>query len=207
MFQGCSNLTSLDLSNFDTSNVTDMHEMFEGCPNLTSLDLSSFNTSNVTRMDEMFGNCSSLATITVSDLWSTVSVTEGDEMFIGCTNLVGGNGTVYDPNHTDYTYARIDRVGEPGYLTDINASVITKEPYAVLSNDNTVLTFYYDEQKESRGGMSVGPFSNHDERGWYGSRETITSVVFDVSFADCSSITSTRFWFNRFENLVNITGL
>ena len=29
------------------------------------------------------------------------------------------------------------------------------EPYAVLSDNNTVLTFYYDDQKEARGGMSV----------------------------------------------------
>ena len=29
------------------------------------------------------------------------------------------------------------------------------EPYAVLSDNNTVLTFYYGNQKEARGGMSV----------------------------------------------------
>ena len=34
-----------------------------------------------------------------------------------------------------------------------------KEPYAVLSEDNTVLTFYYDDQKAARNGMGVGPFT------------------------------------------------
>jgi surface protein len=38
MFQGCSSLTSLDLSNFDTSNVTAMASMFATCTNLTSLN-------------------------------------------------------------------------------------------------------------------------------------------------------------------------
>ena len=32
------------------------------------------------------------------------------------------------------------------------------EPYAVLSDSNTVLTFYYDDQKTARGGMDIGPF-------------------------------------------------
>ena len=56
-----------------------------------------------------------------------------------------------------------------------------KEPYAVLSEDNTVLTFYYDDQKIARNGMDVGPFRgyNDDYPSWYGQRENITNVVFD----------------------------
>ena len=38
MFSGCSSLTTLDLSEFDTSKVTNMGNMFRGCTNLTSLD-------------------------------------------------------------------------------------------------------------------------------------------------------------------------
>ena len=37
MFAGCSNLTSLDLSVFNTSQVTDMRGLFENCSKLTSL--------------------------------------------------------------------------------------------------------------------------------------------------------------------------
>ena len=54
MFLGTSNLTSLNLSNFDTSQVTDMSSMFYGIYNLAILDLSSFNTSKVTDMRRMF---------------------------------------------------------------------------------------------------------------------------------------------------------
>lgn len=32
-----------------------------------------------------------------------------------------------------------------------------QEPYAVQSDDNTILTFCHDTQKAERGGMSVGP--------------------------------------------------
>ena len=54
-FCGCANVASLDLSNFDTSKVTNMYGMFQGCKNLIGkLDLSNFDTSNVTRMGNMF---------------------------------------------------------------------------------------------------------------------------------------------------------
>ena len=49
MFYSCSNLTSLDVSNFDTSKVTDMGGMFYSCSNLTSLDVSNFDTSNANK--------------------------------------------------------------------------------------------------------------------------------------------------------------
>ncbi|WP_347499924.1 BspA family leucine-rich repeat surface protein [Ruminococcus albus] len=39
MFAGCSNLTSLDLSSFDTSNITDFSDMFADCNKLRFLAL------------------------------------------------------------------------------------------------------------------------------------------------------------------------
>jgi len=44
MFDGCSNLTNINLSSFDTKNVTNMGSIFSGCSNLTNINLSSFNT-------------------------------------------------------------------------------------------------------------------------------------------------------------------
>ncbi len=54
MFALCSNLTTLDLSNFDTSKVTNMSRMFYKTIKLATLDLRSFDTSNVTNMNGMF---------------------------------------------------------------------------------------------------------------------------------------------------------
>ena len=56
----CSNLRELILSGFDTSSVTDMSGMFEQCYNLTELDLNGFDTSNVTDMSRMFKDCCAL---------------------------------------------------------------------------------------------------------------------------------------------------
>ena len=54
MFSECSSLTSLNLSNFNTNNVTNMEGMFNKCSSLTSLNLSNFNTNNVINMNYMF---------------------------------------------------------------------------------------------------------------------------------------------------------
>ena len=92
MFSGCSSLTSLDVSNFDTSNVTDMSYMFRDCSSLTSLDVSNFDTSKVTSMGGMFDYCRSFTSLDVSN-FDTSKVTEMFEMFRGSslTSLDLGN--------------------------------------------------------------------------------------------------------------------
>ena len=86
MFLGCSSLTSVNLSNFDTSKVTKMSLMFDGCSSLTSLDLSNFDTSKVTWMDYMFTRFSSLNYLNLSN-FITSKVVSMNSMFSGCKNL------------------------------------------------------------------------------------------------------------------------
>ena len=107
---------------------------------MTSLDLSSFDTSNVTEMRGMFRYCSGLATIYADEAkWSTANLFFfRDDIFDGCTSLVGGNGTVYDSNHTDAEYARIDKPGQPGYFTYKSSGVVTAIP-TLMDNDNSEL--------------------------------------------------------------------
>ena len=56
----CLAIQSLDLSSFNTQNVTNMSGMFNRCNSLINLNLSSFNTQNVTDMNGMFYECNSL---------------------------------------------------------------------------------------------------------------------------------------------------
>ena len=86
MFSDCSSLSSLDLSSFDTSNVTDMTYMFSYCRSLESLDLSSFDTSNVTSMGGMFSFCCSLSSLDLSS-FDTSNVTSMRSMFSDCRSL------------------------------------------------------------------------------------------------------------------------
>ena len=60
-------ILDIDLSNFDTSNVTDMNTMFANMPNLITLDLSNFDTSQVTDMSDMFENMYSLKILDISN--------------------------------------------------------------------------------------------------------------------------------------------
>ena len=84
----------------------------------TTLDLSSFDTSKVTDMSYMFQSSSDLTTIYVSNKFLTDKVTSSSSMFGGDTKLVGGAGTVFDSTKTNKTYARIDGgTSSPGYFT------------------------------------------------------------------------------------------
>ena len=89
MFRDLSNLISLDVSNFDTSRVTNMEAMFAGMPSLTTLNLSNFDTSKVTRMNSMFEGVSRLTTLNLSN-FDTSKVTDMEAMFgymYGLTSL------------------------------------------------------------------------------------------------------------------------
>ena len=110
---------TLDVSNFDTSKVTDMSYMFSSSKAPT-LDVSNFDTSKVTDMSYMFDSSKNLKTIYASDKFVTTKVTSSTNMFRSCSKLTGGQGTKYDSNYIDKTYARIDGgTSSPGYFTDI----------------------------------------------------------------------------------------
>ena len=86
IFQNCTKLTTVDLTSFDTSNANDIGSIFNECSSLTSIDLSSFNTSKVTNMYYMFNNCSSLTSLDLSS-FDTINVNNVNNMFGGCSNI------------------------------------------------------------------------------------------------------------------------
>ncbi|MBO4775885.1 MAG: BspA family leucine-rich repeat surface protein [Lachnospiraceae bacterium] len=97
---------------------------FKNCGNITTLDLSNWDTTSVVGdMQETFDGCSKLKTIYVSDKFV---ITQKKSMFPGCTSLEGGSGTKYSDklsaNGVDDAksskYAKIDGgPDDPGYFT------------------------------------------------------------------------------------------
>ncbi len=113
LFYNCPNLVSIDLSKFNTENITDMSFMFYRCTylfnvnipylntkNLTNIagmfgfchfieniDLSHFETSNVTNMNGLFLFCFKLKNIKFSSNFKTRNVIEMNSMFYGCESL------------------------------------------------------------------------------------------------------------------------
>ena len=101
MFSGCFSLTSLDVSNFDTSKVTDMNHMFMNCWRLTNLDLSNFDTHKVENMSGMFYYCDKLTGLDLSG-FDTSKVTDMGFMFYNCCSLTNLDISNFDTsNATD----------------------------------------------------------------------------------------------------------
>ena len=86
MFDWCESLTSINLSNFNTQNVMDMSGIFSGCKSLTNINLSNFNTQNVTDMSSMFNRCVSITNIDLSN-FNTQNVMDMSGIFFGCKSL------------------------------------------------------------------------------------------------------------------------
>ncbi|MBO7560760.1 BspA family leucine-rich repeat surface protein, partial [Candidatus Saccharibacteria bacterium] len=115
------------LTDFKTPAVTTMAYMFtRDVTELETLDLSSFDTSNVTSMSSMFGGGSQgngtfynakIKTVYVSDKFVTTKVDPESNVFNNTSVIVGGAGTTWSQKTADY--ARIDDPdnGEPGYFT------------------------------------------------------------------------------------------
>ena len=100
MFRECSNITEIDLSNFDTSSVESMGYMFYGCLSLISINLNNLDTSNVRIMYYMFQDCNSLISLDLSN-FNTFKVERMDGMFNGCSSLTFLNLSSFITSKTD----------------------------------------------------------------------------------------------------------
>ena len=80
-------LRSLDLSNWDTSRMTDVNSMFRGCSSLQSLDVSNWNTQALTNAIGMFTESSSLQKIDFRKA-NFNKVRSAEVMFARCYALV-----------------------------------------------------------------------------------------------------------------------
>ena len=80
------NLTKLELKNFNTSNTTNMRSMFAGWGKLETLKIDKLDTAKVTDMSFMFNNCCALKTINLNS-FNTNKVTDMSYMFCGCKSL------------------------------------------------------------------------------------------------------------------------
>ena len=86
-FNECSNITSLDFSYFNTSNITDMSCMFNRCYKLKEIKgINKFNTNKVTDMSGTFQECNELEYLDLSN-FDTSNVTKMNHMFDECHKL------------------------------------------------------------------------------------------------------------------------
>ena len=242
-FAGMSNLTEIvDIENLDTRDVTSMGRIFYGCSALTAIDLSHFNTQNLTAIGvnafngctnlqsivipegisvletNAFSNCASLTTIEIPG-----SVTEiQGSVFYGCTNLksVTVNWTtpiaaaanafpnrtkqiLYVPEGTKAAYQSADVWKEFHFILYPGESL---DNYAIYNTTTKTLTFYHDDQALTRTGLGYLLNTGDNTPEWSVYKTYATKVVFTTSFAQARPV-STAHWFEGMSSLTTITGL
>ena len=86
MFRNCKNITYIDLSNFDASNVTNMESMFDSCSSLKRINFGNINTSSLENIEGLFYKCIELTSIDLSNL-NFSKVKKMRYTFSYCSNL------------------------------------------------------------------------------------------------------------------------
>ena len=221
MFQGCTNLKSLDLSSFNTEKVTNMKLLFAMCNRLTEIDVSSFDTEKVTSMYGMFGECSSLISLDLSS-FNTQNVAFMQFMFYGCPSLtsifVGDGFTVSDGCNGENMFAYSSKLpnydatktgkemanADNGYFLKCEKGATTWVGYDEATK---TLSFHYDAQRKSASGDTYDlPTSTTDSPAWLAHKADVERVAIDQAFK-CVYPTSCHSWFDGMAKLSSFDGM
>ena len=193
MFYNMFNLTTLDLSNFDTSRVTDMGSMFHNVSSLTALNLSNFDTSRVTNMDSMFYYMSSLVTLDLSN-FDTSKVTSMHYMFRDTLNLTSLDLSNFNTSKVT------DMSGMFG--TMLNLTTLN------LSNFDTSKVTDMSDMFSSMFNLTTLNLSNFDtsnvtDMSWmFNGMSNLTTL--NLSNFNTSKVTGMRSMFNGMSNLTTL---
>jgi surface protein len=88
IFMDCTSIETIDISNFDVSNVDMMTQCFRNCTSLKDVIFPEvFDTSKVTNMTHCFSNCPQTNRIDCSG-WDTTSLTTMDNFNTGSPNVI-----------------------------------------------------------------------------------------------------------------------
>ena len=174
MFHSLVNLTSLDVSSFDTSKVRGMGNMFFGDENLTSLDLSNFDTQNLTNMDKMFYGMSNLTSLNIGS-FNTSKVTNMDSLFYGMVNIENINVSNFDTRsatNMNHMFSSMHKLKQLQLPATFNTSSVTDMGYM----------FYNSKSLTS---LDVSMFNTEkvtNMREMFGYLESVTSIKFGSGF-------------------------
>ena len=191
--QKIKNILEIDLSNFDTSEVTDMHNMFYGMSNLTTLNVSHFDTSKVTNMGLMFYGMSNLTTLDLSN-FDTSKVTNMGNMFSSMTNLTSLNLSSF--NTSKVTDMGFMFYGIPN-LTSLDLSNFDTSKTTKMS-----FMFYGMRKLTALNLSSFNTSQVTDMSGMFSSMPSLTSL--NLSHFDTSKVTDMHFMFRDTSNLTSL---
>lgn len=174
MFHSLVNLTSLDVSSFDTSKVRGMGNMFFGDEKLTLLDLSNFDTQNLTNMDKMFYGMSNLTSLNISS-FDTSKVTNMDSLFYGMVNIENINVSNFDTRsvtNMNHMFSSMHKLKQLQLPATFNTSSVTDMGYM----------FYNSKSLTSLDVSMLNTEKVTNMREMFGYLESVTSIKFGSSF-------------------------
>jgi len=184
-----SQATTLDVSNFDTSNVTNMRSMFSNSQ-ATTLDVSNFDTSNVTYMNIMFGN-SQATTLDVSN-FDTSNVTTMAQMF------ESSQATTLDVSNFDTS--KVTSMGSMFQLSQ--ATTLDLSNFNTTNVTNMSWMFYYSKATT----LDVSNFDTSKVTNMGSMFVNSKATTLDVSNFDTSKVTNMMNMFQGSSNLKTIYG-
>ena len=204
-FYGCGNMTSFTSGVADTSNVTDMSIMLASCYNITSIDLSGFNTSSATNMVAMFRSVGQQApsnfSIDVSS-FDTSNVTTMKQMFQGTLKLISLDLSNFDTsNVTDFSYMFTQG---PGFAS----SALDLRHFNTSSATTFTNMFHFQNTPNSSSitSINVTGWDTSNVTGFgsmFGYMENITSII-GLNTFDTSSATAMNGMFISLPSLTSI---
>jgi len=180
MFRDCQSLKALDLSSFNTENVTEMNNLFMGCLSLESLNISSFNTKNVTDMSFLLSDCRSLTSLDVSS-FNTSKVINMCYMFVNCVNLKSLDLSSYDMGNVSNMYP---------FIMFCDSLSLIKTPYVTSPYSATI-----DMELPKREGYSWKVDGTGDTYEYFNRVPANTTIILvkDISNVDVNEIVSDKF--------------
>ena len=101
LFENITNILEVDLSNYDTTGVTDMKQMYYNCQSLTSINLQNIITSSTKDMRLMFGNCYILKSLDVSR-FDTSQVTDMHFIFSYCKKIISLDVSKFNTENVEH---------------------------------------------------------------------------------------------------------
>ena len=193
MFYWMSNLTSLDLSNFDTSKVIDMKSMFYCMRILTTINLSNFNTSKVTNMSSMFYDMYSLTALNLSS-FDTSQVTDMSDMFYNMRNLT----TI---NLSNFNTSRVTNMGHMfSYMTGITTLDLSNFDTSKVTDMGGMFSFMYNLTTFNLSNFDTSQVTNM--YGMFSSTSNLTTL--NLSGFNTSNVTNMGYMFAYMPNLTTL---
>jgi surface protein len=132
MFCNCKNLEELDLSDFNTDNVTNTKSMFENCISLEKINMHDFEPANLNDMENMFRGCENLKEL-YNFYACNCNVKSASHMFFNCINLkecpIIEFTNCKDMSSMFENYSSLTRVYIPIYGEDGNEILIDNMSY------------------------------------------------------------------------------